>query len=286
VGELLSIQRNGNGFRASRHAVRTISGGVAFQYYFDVVDRYRNYLRTPRKLLSPLLLKDRIAGFAKNAAANGIESIAVSMLGSNVYAHYKPGSFTTRDVSGLEWEASLQAITDAGLAYAADGGNAYTLKYADRIIGIPMGSSGFRAAAREIPFYQMVINGYIPYSGKPANTQANQADAFLRMIEYGAYPSYELFYAESQSIRDADNFTLLSGHYKTWSDEAVRDWEAVTAVRRTAAGSPMVRHEEVIEQVFAVTYENGAKVYVNYRDEDVVVEGILISAKWYALAKT
>lgn len=45
-----------------------------------------------------------------------------------------------------------------------------------------------------MPFYQMVIHGYIPYCLPPVNDAADSREALLRSVEYGAELQYALVY--------------------------------------------------------------------------------------------
>ncbi|MCL1786521.1 MAG: DUF5696 domain-containing protein [Defluviitaleaceae bacterium] len=273
AGELLNVQRSGNGFSPSRHGARNISGGIANQFHFDIISRLRDYSRTPRMILSPRLLVDRARTFMNSLGNFNLSAVMLTGLGSAIHGDYGNNNFTTRDESEIYWRQTMAAATDAGLSFVADGGNAYVLPFADRIVGIPMGSSGFRMTTREIPFYQLVIHGFIPYSGIPTNMAESQQQGFLRMIEYGAWPSFMVFYAQSSAVRGAEQFRILSGNYSAWGYEMERDFRTMQNFYAATAGTPMVRHQRIMPRVYAVTYENGAVVIVNYRDEDVIPLG-------------
>jgi len=273
AAELINVQRRGNGFSPSRHAARNISGGVAQQFFFNTINRLRDYTRIPRLILSPLLIPVRVATFIASLLDFDLTSVIITGLGSTIHGDYAGANFTTRDESLVLWQQTIREIVESGVDFVADGGNAYVLPYASRIVGIPMGSSGFRMTTREVPFYQIVIHGFIPYSGVPVNMAEGQRQSFLRMIEYGAWPSFSLFYAESTAIRGNDHFRILSGNYRSWTNEARQTFATMQEFYRITGGSPMVRHERIMPLVYAVTYENGAVIIVNYRDEDIVPEG-------------
>ena len=70
-----------------------------------------------------------------------------------------------------------------------------------------------------------------------------------------------------------------------------RDFRTMMAFYATTEGSPMVRHQRIMPLVYAVTYENGAVVIVNYRDEDVVPVGFesrtdIVPARGYRMLTT
>ena len=49
------------------------------------------------------------------------------------------------------------------------GGNSYSLPYADDIINAPDTQSDFYIIDAQVPFYQMIIHGYINYTGASLN---------------------------------------------------------------------------------------------------------------------
>ena len=282
VGELLSGARAGQGFSSSRHAARNISGGIAEQFFFNIVTRQRDYRRPPGLILSPALLEARANGFYASLQNGNINSVMPLGLGSSIHGDYGSRAFTTRDESAIYWE---NAIAASGLDFVADGGNAYVFPYSRRISGVPMRASGFRLTTREVPFYQLVINGFIPYSGEAGNMYESQRDGFLRTIEYGAYPRFELFYAESSAIRDTD-IQILSGNYLTWISEAAQSFNAAREIYAAMGGSSMLKHEEIEPDVFMITYENGAFVLVNYKNEAAYFSSLEVPPKWYAIGNS
>ena len=285
IADLINIQRRGNGFSPSRHAARNISGGIANQFFFDIVSRSRDYTRPPRLIIAPTLLTDRTIPLLDSLKNNGISSVAITGLGSSIHGDYGSRVFTTRDEALTHWNNTMTAIKNSGVSFAADGGNAYVLPFADRIFNIPMGSSGFRMTTREIPFFQLAIHGFIPYSGTPGNMLESQRHGFLRMIEYGAFPSFEVFYAESRAIRDANNIRHLSGNYSTWISEILRNYNTMQEFFELTNGSPMLKHENIMRLVYATTYENGGMVIVNYRNEDIFIFDKIVPAMGYVFIR-
>lgn len=70
-----------------------------------------------------------------------------------------------------------------------EGGNIYTLKYADYLFNIPVKSSGYHIGNETIPFFQMVVHGMIPYTSEPGNLAYDLKKQKLQWIEYGCLPS-------------------------------------------------------------------------------------------------
>ena len=61
-------------------------------------------------------------------------------------------------------EKNFAAADEKVGSILADQANAYALPYADHIINVPLSSSKFDIFDAEIPFYQIVMHGVVPYS--------------------------------------------------------------------------------------------------------------------------
>lgn len=231
-------------------------------------------------LLAPELLPEKWDDYEASALEQGVGSVMVENWGTNVYSQYALDRFMTRDQAGTLWESALD---DSRVEIVADGGNAYALRVADRLVNISETDSDLDMTTREIPFYQMVVHGFLPYSGTPGNHVANSRDMFLKLMEYGAYPCYEWFYAPSRDTQYTCLDDVFSGHYSAWLDQAAQEYAACLALYNATEGSPIVEHERLMPEVFRVTYENGVRCYVNYGEEAARVDGVAVPGLDYVL---
>ena len=149
------------------------------------------------------------------------------------------GDFTTKLVSDFSKKNqssrndTVKTITD-GLKKAkdeigsviADGANSYVIPYVDQITNIPVYSSGFNVTDFEIPFYQMVLHGYVPYSTKPINASSNTGDAFMLALAAGSGIHYDMTYVESYILQDTDFDDLFYSNYEGWLDMAANQYKA------------------------------------------------------------
>jgi hypothetical protein len=63
--------------------------------------------------------------------------------------------------------ARLAGLDEVAGDLMISGGNVYSLAYADELVDVPVSSNDFYITDDEIPFYQMVIHGFIDYTGAP-----------------------------------------------------------------------------------------------------------------------
>ncbi len=278
VAELVAPRKDGNGYNALFDAARSVSGSVAYQYEANRVSRARDYDKTPGTLLKPSLFPGRLEAFCAALAKRGASSVQPLYWGSKLYAERGEAS-DTRATAAAYWTRPLPE----GLSYVVDVGNAYALPAASRLTHLPEASTGYDIETRSIPFYQMVVHGLIPYTGKSSNQRGDFNQGFLKMMEYGAYPAYEWFHEEAGVTRLTGLSGVFSGHYAPWLAQAAQEYEAVNALYVLTEGSAMAAHDQLEQGVYRVRYENGARIYVNYTANAKQADGLILPAGGYAM---
>ena len=141
-----------------------------------------------------------------------------------------------------------------------------------------------------IPLWQLVYHGIIvstPFRTMincPANPDRRYA---LKLAEFGGRPT---FYWHSWFV------TGRPPSMGTWDLEATTDEKMRQGVRWMKEGHDeymrrnslqfafMDRHEKIADGLFRITYSNGAKMYVNYNGEPVVVDGVSIPNMDYVVS--
>jgi hypothetical protein len=261
-GELMQVYKAGRGFSVSRDAARTTGNGVNFQYPYFLLDGTRD---TDRKwyLLAPALWSDAFGRFCQSAHPSA-PNLSIEDAGMMVSSEYEQNEPIYRDVTGpMRPETLRAAASSSANRLALTYGNAYTWGIADTLYHVPMGASGYFIQSGEVPFYQMVVHGYIEYSGEPQNLSADKTLSFLRSVEYGALPHYFGMYAPSGDLNRSVLAGMFSACYEDWLPDASRQAEQTADLFPLLAGSRMVDHRQVADGVFRTTYEN-CSVTVDY----------------------
>jgi hypothetical protein len=252
-GELMQIYKEGAGFTSSRDAARTTGNGINFQYPYFLLDGTRNADAESWYLLTPAKWGEAFASFGESAQS---ANLAIEDAGSLVYSEYEQSSPLFRDKTGLMLTEALRALTPVSPSLALTYGNAYTWKSAGTLYGVPLGASGYFLQSGEVPFYQLVIHGYIEYSGEPQNLHPDKQRSFLRSVEYGALPHYSGIYAPSSELTRSALAGLFSASYADWLPDAAAQAAQAGDLYERVAGHKMTGHRQVSDGVFETTYEN------------------------------
>ncbi|MHB1454400.1 MAG: DUF5696 domain-containing protein [Saccharofermentanales bacterium] len=237
------------------------------------------FLLDYRKALS--FFEDKWAGYAGKF---NLEGISIDVLGRFLYGNSMkdhPLRFSDAVVVGKEF--ARQAADDFEVV-SISGGNEYVLQYADCLSAIPESSSGDFAFDRDIPFFQMVVHGYLPYMPEiPGNISDDFQKTVLRWAEYGYVPYFTLSDADPSVLKDTYSDGVFVSRFDEWKDRVLDTSLQFSQDFASLADVPITSREEAADGIIVVTYENGIEVVVNYTDFDTSYEGHDISAMSYTV---
>jgi hypothetical protein len=165
------------------------------------------------------------------------------------------------------------------------GANAYSWPYASHVIDVPSSSSGFGLTDEEVPFYQMVIHGYLDYAGASVNNlnEQNLRKQLLQSLEFGSAPHFLWSYEPSSKLKYTRFDDMYATHYKDWFDEAVSLYQELSEVLAPLRTQRIVEHIRHADGVVEVRYESGTSILINYTDQAVDVNGTLVGPQNYAV---
>lgn len=156
----------------------------------------------------------------------------------------------------------------------ADEANAYILPYADYVTNIPVYSSQYNVVDYDIPLYQMVIHGYVPYSSTPVNANSNAEEVFLLSLASGSSIHYDMIYEEAYELLDTDFSDLYYANYKSWMNQAIEQYKASEAILSQVSDKVITDYQVNTETgVIKTTYDNSIVVTVDTKNATADVNG-------------
>lgn len=277
--DLANMLNRGNGFSAYKNAAQTVSRAPALQYLFSISHYFKRGDVRPWYLVSPQFLPEIAKDLNQGLSKMDIQGVSSNTLGNLLYSDYSKKGIDRNRAQALNEEA-LKALNIKKLLESA---NAYSIPYASHIINTPFSSSKYDIFDEEVPFYQMVIHGYVPYSLESVNLVSNEEDMFLKTLETGSSQLYSWIANDSTLLKGTKLDYLYSGNYKSWIKSAAEDYKKINEVLRSIQSKRIVNHKKLLENVNETTYENGVSVVVNYNNKDVTIKGRTIKGKGYAV---
>lgn len=283
-GQIIEINKSGNGFKVNRDAARMINNALVLKWEWNVINGRRDRTYPPAMFTSPRFIFKFFDKFLASLNRFKIDGMSLSSIGDTLYSEHKRNNLYYRDKTMQIYQDILQKASESKKVLVT-GGNAYSLPYASMIVEIPLENSFYRIATDRVPFMQMVLHGYVPYAGSPMNLSSNDVREFLKILEYGALPHYEWIYADSSEVRRSRYNQLFSGNYKAWIDRAAEIYKEAKEIYKDIYDKTMISHERLGDGVYKTTYENGVSIIVNYNETDFYMSGFSVKGNNYMVLK-
>ncbi len=212
---------------------------------------------------------ENILGASEKVTFDGY---ALNDIGAYLYPDYSYNTYT-RTLAKSEISTQIPVLATSKMLMI-DTGNFYSVKNADVISNIPISPVAYEEnnAYEGIPFVQMLIHGIYEYSTVGLNTADDTKVAFLNAVEYGCLPSAEWFCTLYEKKYD-DIY-----YYDSNINDLVSYYTKADTALSQLRDARMTAHYFVQNGVYCTEYDNSIKVYVNYTDESVTVNGVIVNA--------
>ena len=159
--------------------------------------------------------------FIKEYSKYSVGGVSVSTLGSDLNSNFDEDNPVIRE-SSISSVKSLLGQLSANYSVMADKGNIYTVEFLDHILNAPLDSSHLNNSSYAIPFYGMVLHGYVNYAGTPINYSGSPEYDILRAIENGASLYYILCTQNTAYLKEDSYLSQYYGvDYENWFDKIV-----------------------------------------------------------------
>ena len=269
-----------SGYRRLSHSSQTIDGFRSLGQPIEMISNAGieewNYYT-----ISPNQHTRFFTNFTRNIARKNINglNVSISSAGTNLLADYHRRRPVNLQQSRNILVSNMARLTDRLGRIIVDGGNAYTLPFAAHIMNIPVACSSHVNTDITIPFMQLVLHGFVSYSGPAINMSFDPHLALLRNIEFGAAPSFVLAYGYIAELKGTPYSVFYSINYHAWRDIMLEMYHSFAQAYKGLANIPMERHDRLSEGVYMTSFANGARVLVNYNqgEAEVNVNGITLT---------
>lgn len=237
-------------------------------------------------LISPRQLPGLVESFLADYAALNLPALSAGSLGHQLFSDFR---VDTRDLVDRQEARSIvirqaQLMAEQGVDLMLERPNSYLLPYAKYVVNAPMYSHGSEIVDVSVPFYQMVISGYMGYGGRSANLADQTSSPYLlKMLETGSLPVYTIAAAPTSKVKHTSFDYLYSISFTDVSNDILLLYEAVNPILAHLWHLRIVDHNCLSPNVFATEYEDGTIIIVNYNQESVWVEDREIPAQDYVL---
>lgn len=276
--------RSGNGYYAFTDTAVRISGSysriVSYDRAYGVTDSSRKNL----SLLSPNSYGGLFGDLSEGYGKAGLEGVSAGALTTALYGDYSKRGASRYDAMKLLIKGYQELCGSMENGILADGANAYALPYVSHIKNVPLTSSRFDIFDEDIPFYQMVIHGLIPYTTESVNGSPDPADMLLYAAETGSLLRYDMICEQPGILEDTEFDIYYYADSGGWTNEAAENYRLIKPVlsgvseayitdRKTESNGNRVTVEYSNGFVIAVDHSegwieyNGRRIYISREEE-------------------
>lgn len=235
-------------------------------------------------VIAPARLLDIIDNFLDDYLPLNISGLALGDLGKIINSDFSADKPTSRaDSLVINTEGMDKLKTDFQLDLLIDRSNIYAVPYAKHIINTPLTSNNYNIISESVPFYQMVVHGYVNYAGRPLNHYPDYNVAVLKSIETGASPYFSWMFEPGTAVKQTEFDVLFANHYGDWLERANSTYHEMNSVLSQVKDQCIINHQELDYRVYKTTYENGLAIIVNYNNEPYEYNGYVIKGESYQL---
>ena len=239
-----------SGYSALKHNAKTIDDRYASRKEWSATQqKYVNYFEM---VVSPAYFVEFYEKLKKNYADKyeGEIGISVSTLGTALNSDFDEDEPYNREDSKQHTIEAFQHFDATYGEVMTDGGNAYTWKYVDHLLGVALDSSRYNFAARSVPFVGVVLHGSMQFAGKPLNMEGDLQYAMLKAIENGASPYFVLSFQNTQVLKEDQQLSkYYSIRYDIWGDDIANNYAVLNDVLADVQNKYIVGHEFLMNGV-------------------------------------
>ncbi|GAA3408866.1 DUF5696 domain-containing protein [Paenibacillus hodogayensis] len=273
-----SINNDGKGFWPRRDGLRDLAG--------NVLETQLTGRQDPSSFVSPGFYRKKVASDLpdfKGLGADGIyfEDGIGSLLSTDYNSRYRASRGEAIGVQRDIFDRTKQSLG----AVAANNANAYVWDQIDHLPRLADDYSYDIFFDEAVPFAQIALHGLIGYTSEWANLRDESRNAFLRSIEYGAYPTYIFTSSASDKLKDAYSIWQYSLNYKDWLDSLTEEYrrtdEALSAVQDKA----IVGHRALAPNVKETVYEGKYRIIVNYNSTEYTEGKLRVPGQDFVVVK-
>ncbi|MGN1081900.1 MAG: DUF5696 domain-containing protein, partial [Acutalibacteraceae bacterium] len=230
--------------------------------------------------LSARYLQSYVEKYLKNTEKTKVTNLWFEDLASDLNSDFRKNKNVDREEVKRLTVETLGYIASETTSIGLDCANVYAWKYADRIVNLPLTTSGHRMEDASIPFVQIVLSGTVSYTGEVINTSGQDRVDMLKSVETGAGLYFKWIYSDNTEIKDMlgdEALELYSLYYKDWLETAASYYKDMTERAGNLIGTEIKGHELMQYNVYKTTYAGGS-VLINYNDYDVEIDGVTVKA--------
>lgn len=266
-----TFSSSGNGFTTLFNTAYRVSKSYARPYTYNIA------FGTPNggvadALLSPKSISKLSDKVTKNLSKLNISGAGLGEISSSLWSDFSTKNRTNRATTAQSIIDYYKSVREATGSIIADAPNAYLLAYVDQINNLTLQSSRFKIVDQDVPFYQMVVHGYIPYTTEALNASADSTTLFLKAIAAGSNIHFDFIHEETSKLVNSGYMYLYYANYEGWIEYAGQTYSLANEILSKVSNA-VITDYKVDGDVITTSYDNGIVTTVNLETGVITCDG-------------
>lgn len=265
--------------------VRDVFGKIVTRYNFNEALLYPDYSTMDYYTLEPKTFNQTLTNIYKHFNASGYQNISFKDFGSNTYGSYSKNNPVLRTDTVKLFADALNGFNGKNLMFNKP--NLYSLKYANKLGELATYGTNYQIIATSIPFYQLVLSGYLDYSPYSINIDDKYSITWHKMkaIETLSNLSMTLSFASTINLVETEYSNYYSTYYKNWYDTLVELYFELNSLG--IYNSKLMAHELLNSNgnITKASYANGIEIVFNYSNSNYKYKEYTIEKNSYKVVR-
>lgn len=217
----------------------------------------------------------------------GTSNIGFLDFGSELYGNYQNKYTYYKSDTINAYQEAMNVYSSNFEKVMTKNPNDYAFKYTTLALDVPFKGTDYQIVNYSVPFYQLVVSGYLDYSFEPFNLNDEYTFDYYKMkaLEYASNISMLWTYKKTEELIGTEYDHYYSTYYKNWIDETVSIYQEMSKTK--VYESTLVYHEIIDnnQKLAHSKYANGLEIIFNYTNEGYIYQGVLVEANSYKVVK-
>ena len=275
----------GTGFNEKEDAIRDVFGEVVANHAYNEALLYADPSTLEKYTLKAVTIGETLNRLSSAYNKLGFANIAFGDFGSKMYGSYEKKDTILRP-------ETLELLEAAGNELAFDGvlirnPSLFALKFAHVLTDLPTYGTDYQIVAQSVPFYQLVLSGYLDYSSDSFNLDDQFTLQWHKMkaIETASNFNMTWSYQTTLVLTETEYSYYYSTFYQNWLGKAVA---ALGEMEAAGIYDTSLKSHDFLKIDGSVTksvYEDGTEIVFNYGISDYVFGLITVSPNSFEIVK-
>lgn len=272
-----------DGLSTKNDTAKTMDGRNAVHRIYNAL--YQGFEEDDKAIINPVAMLEFYEKIEKKFNSFGTDAISLGTLGSDLNSDFNEDYALNRDEVRALIESFLEEASSDDTKVMVDCGNAYSLKYADHILNVPLDSSMNINTSQSVPFMGMVLHGYTEFAGTAINLDGDYDYSILKAIENGAGLYFVVSKDNTAELKQFPEFSKYYAiRYDNWKSDMIETYNTFNESMKKVKYATISEHEYIGTRIVRVKYDNDVEFILNYNTHEAVLEdGTTVGAMSFAV---